>query len=249
MVLNRPEKNNALSVGLLVDLYHALTEWSADDTIRTLVITGSGGKAFCSGFDILSIPTNLTPQMEEFLKDHNPLDLVFSGIKKYPYPVIAMLNGHVFGAGFNLAVCCDIRVAADDIRMGMPPARLGLVYHPEGIKQFAEALGMARTREIFLTAKTYGPHEIREMGLVHHMVPRMELADKTYGLAEVIAANAPLSLKGTKRIINMLASAVSFRQEDLKEAETLINAAFNSEDLKEGQTAFVQKRKPEFKGR
>jgi enoyl-CoA hydratase/carnithine racemase len=249
LVLNRPEKNNALSVELLLDLHQALTEWSNDDSIRALVITGSGEKAFCSGFDILSIPTQLTPQMEELLKKHNPLELVFSGVKNYPYPVIAMLNGHVFGAGFNLAVCCDMRIAADDIRMGMPPAKLGLVYHPEGIKQFEEALGAARTREVFFTAKTYDAQQIRDMGLVHYMVPRAELADRTYTMAEEIASNAPLSLKGTKRIMNMLGNCVSLSQEDLKEAEALINAAFNSEDLKEGQAAFVQKRKPEFKGR
>lgn len=249
LVLNRPEKNNSLSVDLLWELHQALNEWSADDTIRALVITGFGDKAFSSGFDILSIPTNLTPEMEEVLKKHNPLELAFNSIKNYPYPVIAMLNGHAFGAGFNLAICCDIRIAADDIRMGMPPARLGLVYHPEGIKQFVEALGMARTREIFFTAKTYGPQEIRDMGLVHHLVPRAELASTTYSLAEEIASNAPLSLKGTKRIINMLERSVSLDEHSLKEAEELINASFNSDDLKEGQKAFLERRKPQFKGR
>ncbi len=249
ITLNRPDKKNMLSVDLLVELHKTLTDWAKTGEVRVLIIRGAGDKAFSSGFDILSIPTEMPPEMAEVLKDNNPLELALDTVKNFPCPAIAMLNGYTIGAGFNLALCCDLRIGADDIRMGMPPAKIGLVYHPEGIKQFVEVLGMAKTRELFFTAKIYSAEEVREMGLVDRQVPRDRLYDTTMELAGQIASNAPLSLKGMKRIINMVGNRMALGQQELEEAEALINEAFNSEDIKEGQAAFIQKRKPEFKGR
>jgi enoyl-CoA hydratase/carnithine racemase len=248
LIMNRLERRNALSPELLVNIHLTLQEWAADDTLRAVVITGAGDKAFSSGYDILAIPTEMSPEMAEIMKETNPLELALDSVKSFPYPVIAMLNGYAFGAGLNLAVCCDIRIGADDIKAGMPPARLGLVYHPEGLRQFVEVLGMARTREVFFTARTYQGPEVLDMGLAHRLVPRTELVRVTYGYAEEIAQNAPLSLKGSKRILNMLGQSTCLSEHDLKEAETLIAEAFNSEDLKEGQTAFIEKRKATFVG-
>jgi enoyl-CoA hydratase len=249
LVLNRPDKRNSLSIDLLVQIHLALQEWAADSEIRTLVITGAGEKAFSAGFDILSIPTNLTPEMQRILETSNPLELALSSVRSFPYPTIAMLNGHAFGAGLNLALCCDIRMAADDIRLGMPPAKLGAVYHPEGLRQFAEVLGMARTRQIFFTGRTYEAAEAKEMGMVDRLVSRLDLASATYALADEIAANAPLALKGTKRILNRIGSHMGLSDAEMSEAREIINEAFNSEDLREGQVAFLEKRKPHFKGR
>ena len=248
LILNRPHKGNSLSVGLLFELIKALEEWAKDDTVRALVITGSGEKAFCSGFDVRSIPTEITSENAIALKNKNPVEQALNMVKNYPYPTIAMLNGYAMGAGFNLAMCCDIRIAADDVRMSIPPAKLGLVYHPEGIKQVMEALGMARAREVFFTGRLYSAENVKEMGLVHHSVPKLKLSSMTYELAEEIAANAPLSLKGIKRILNMLGNSMALSDENMKEAMALIAQSFNSEDLKEGQLAFIQKRKPNFKG-
>ncbi|MBW1888721.1 MAG: enoyl-CoA hydratase/isomerase family protein [Deltaproteobacteria bacterium] len=122
LILNRPEKRNALSPDLLIKIYETLQDFSKDDTIRTLVFRGGGDKAFSAGYDISAIPT--TPETQEKLKELNPLELAMDSIVNYPYPVIAMLNGFAFGAGCELAISCDIRIGAEDIRMGMPPAKL-----------------------------------------------------------------------------------------------------------------------------
>jgi enoyl-CoA hydratase len=248
IIFNRPERKNSFSPELLIKLHLILKEWKQDETIRTVIFTGSGDIAFSSGYDIMSIPTELTPEMAELMKKENPLELALSSVKNYPFPTIAMMNGYAFGAGLNLALCCDMRIGVEDISVSMPPAKLGLIYHPEGFKQFVEVIGMAKTKEIFFTARKYKGRAVKEMGIVDYLVPRSELSAKTYELANEIAGNAPLSLKGSKRILSMLSRAIEFKASDLKEAETILAEGFNSEDLKEGQTAFIEKRKPVFKG-
>jgi enoyl-CoA hydratase/carnithine racemase len=246
--LNRPEKGNSLSPELLAELHLTLKRWAADDAVRAMVITGNSEKAFSSGYDILSIPTQLSAEALEFLKNSNPLELALTGIKEFPYPVIAMINGYCFGAGLNLAMCCDIRIGADHIKAGMPPVRLGLVYHPDGLSQFIEVIGMAKTREVFLTGRTYSGQEVKEMGLVDHLVPLDKLSETVCQMADEISRNAPLALKGTKKILNRICRYAGIGREFREEAEFLIAEAFNSQDLKEGQAAFIEKRDPVFTG-
>ena len=247
--LNRPERRNALSPALLAELHLALKKWAEEDTVRVVVITSNSDKAFSAGFDILNIPTEVTPENAEVLKANNPLELALNSVKNFPFPVIAMINGYCFGAGLNLTMCCDIRIGADHIKVGMPPVKLGLVYHPEGLNQFIEVIGMAKTREVFLTGHTYSGKEIKDMGLVNYLVPAAKLAETVYAMAEEIAKNAPLSLKGTKKILNMIGKNFLINPEDINAAEVLIGEAFNSDDLKEGQTAFFEKRDPVFTGK
>ncbi|MFP4477151.1 MAG: enoyl-CoA hydratase/isomerase family protein [Desulfatibacillaceae bacterium] len=249
LAFNRPERKNALSPELLVKMHLQLEEWARGDEVRCLIITGGGDRSFSSGFDIGSIPTDVDPEMEKILREHNPLELALNGVRNFPYPTIAMLNGYAFGAGLNMCVCCDMRIAADDVKIGMPPAKLGLIYHPEGLRQFVEALGFAKTRELFFTARTFVPGEVRELGVMDHIVPRDNLREYTYDLAATIAKNAPLSLKGMKRILNMMGNTAALEGDDLLEAEQLIRDSFNSEDLKEGQMAFLEKRTPNFTGK
>jgi len=247
--INRPEKGNSLSPDLLVDLHLILKKWSDEDTVRVAVITGNSEKAFSSGYDITAIPTELSPEAAEVLKQNNPLELAFESIKTFPFPVIAMINGYCFGAGLNLAMCCDIRIGVDHIKAGMPPAKLGLVYHPEGLSQFIEVIGIAKTREIFFTGHTYFGNEVKDMGLVDHLVPSKNLSEIVYSMADEISKNAPLSLKGTKKILNMIGKNLLIGPEYRNDAETIIAEAFNSDDLKEGQIAFIEKRNPVFTGK
>ncbi len=246
---NRPEKGNSLTPELLIDMHLTLKKWAKNDLVRVVVITGNSEKAFSTGYDISAIPTELSPEAAELLQKRNPLELALDSIKNFPFPVIAMVNGHCFGAGLNLAVCCDIRIGADHIKAGMPPAKLGLVYHPEGLSQFIEVIGIAKTREIFFTAHTYTGKEIKEMGLVNYLVPANELSKTVSAMAEEISNNAPLSLKGTKKILNMIGKSSLIASEYLNDAQAFIAEAFNSDDLQEGQAAFLEKRNPVFTGK
>jgi enoyl-CoA hydratase/carnithine racemase len=234
---------------LLIAVHEQLEAWAKEDELRTVVIRGGGEKAFSAGYDIVAIPTDVTPETASRLRDRNPLQLGLESVKNFPYPTIAMLNGHCFGAAVHLALCCDLRVGADDIAVGIPPAKLGVVYPHEGIAQVAEVLGMARAREVFFTGRSYRGEALRAIGLVDRLVPRGELEATTYELAEEIAGNAPLSLKGMKRILNLIEGAAALSGEARREAEALFASALQSEDAKEGQKAFIEKRKPRFVGR
>jgi len=249
LVLNRPEKKNSLSPELVATLVDSFEELAADDTVRVVVIRGFGHQAFCSGYDIRALPTQPSDDVREKLKTLNPVETLFKTIVNFPFPVIAMINGVAFGAGCELAVCCDIRIGADDIRMGMPPAKLGLAYPWTGLQRFIGVLGLKSTREIFYTARTYEGERLKELGLADYLLPAKDLETFTYQMAAEIAANAPLAVKGTKRILNLLLNSSQPTEHCQKEAEAITEAAFLSEDLKEGRLAFLEKRMPKFKGK
>ncbi|MDY6836225.1 MAG: enoyl-CoA hydratase-related protein [Chloroflexota bacterium] len=249
LTLNRPDKRNSLSLDLIAAIYKTFQDLSKDDSIRGVVIRGNGDKAFCAGYDIQALPTNDNPEIRDVVGTKDPLQMAFQSVIEYPYPVIAMINGAAYGAGYELAVCCDLRVGSDRTRIGMPPAKIGVVYPPMGLQRFIRTIGMRNTKEMFFTGNTYEGSRIREMALVDYMVSDTELESFTLELAGGIAGNAPLSVKGTKRILNLLTMNHGMSDQDRMEAEGLVAAAFNSEDLKEGQMAFFQKRTPQFRGR
>jgi len=170
-------------------------------------------------------------------------------IKTFPAPSISMINGFCVGAGCHMAVTTDIRIAADDLRMGITPAKLGILYHEEGIFDFFNLIGPSRTKEMFFTGNLYSAAEAKEMGLINRVVPKPELEDAVYRLARQISENAPLAVKGTKHIINRWVEAVDLDPEVREEILKLRMDTFASEDIKEGRQAFAEKRKPVFKGR
>lgn len=247
LTLNRPETKNCLSIELAEMMTRALSEFARRSDAPVLVIRGAGDEAFCSGFDIRSLPAGSpSPEAVERI---SPVEALFQQVVDYPMPVIAMINGAAFGAGFELAVCCDIRMAADHARLGLPPARLGLVYPWTGLRRFVQTIGLQSTREMFFTGRSYQGEQLKRLGLVNDVVPRDDLPAVTGRLADEIASHAPLALKGTKRVLNLLQQSMSLSNSGVEEAQALVVKAFASEDLQEGRQAFFEKRRPQFKGK
>ncbi len=249
LTLNRPKKRNALTPEMLVRVYEELRFQVSKDRVRVVILRGAGDRAFSSGYDISAIPTGVSPEVERLLQNKSPFELAVESIVNFPYPVIAMLNGFAFGGACDLAVACDLRIAADHVQMGMVPARLGMVYFPEGLQRFVRTIGLSRTKEMFFTARSYKTNRLKEMGLVDHVVPQDELASVTHTLAKEIADNAPLSLRGSKRILNLISASGRLDESQQAEANKLVQTSLESADLKEGQAAFLEKRKPVFRGK
>ena len=249
LTLNRPEKKNSLSLESVELLGSTLKELAEDDAIRTVILRGAGDEAFCSGFDIGSLPTQSGTDADQRLKSLDQVESLLQRLVSFPYPAIAMLNGFAFGLGCELSMCCDIRIGAEDIRMGMPPARLGLVYPWTGLLRFIQRIGIQSTKEMFFTGRTYTGRRIKELGLVDYLVPGDDLEKFTYAMAKEIAGNAPLALKGIKKVINLLMESSRLDKTQSKEAQAIFRAALLSEDMQEGQAAFLEKRKPQFKGK
>lgn len=244
LTFNRPEKRNLLTPSILLELSEQLDRLRDENKVRCVVIRGSGEKAFSSGYDINAIGEN---DMIRHHEGDHPLGRALRTIESFPYPVIAMMNGHAFGAGLEVAVTCDLRVTVEDCLLGMPPAKLGVVYSYRGIKKFLDLIGPGCTKELFLVGRPISSERAWEIGLVNFMVPREELEEFTYGIANEIAENAPLSLKTLKEITNALEKR-TISTEDEKVIRQMTLEVQNSQDYKEGQRAFSEKRKPEFKG-
>lgn len=240
LTISNPAKRGALDAPLLDALAGALAELDA----RCVVLTGEG-RAFCAGYDIGALASEGYDD-----SDGHPFQSALAAVADYPYPVLAALNGYAIGGGLELAITCDLRIAADGVQLGMPPAKLGVVYNHGGINRFVTAIGAARTRELFLTGRRIDAAAAERWGLVNEVVPAERLTGAALELAGEIAASAPLSLRGNKAAIAAVADAAGALDAATAAAlDDARRAAFLSEDLREGLAAFAEKRAPVWRGR
>ena len=249
LTINRPRKHNFLTSELLQEMAMVVTELGSDPVIRVLIIRGAGDASFSAGYDISAIPAIKGPHAETPIHNISPLEKALQSIRKFPYPVIAMVNGHAFGGGCELAVACDIRIGRTGITMGMPPAKLGIVYPPSGFRRFLNVLGFAKTLEIFLTGRQYDSRSCLSMGLLSELVDPEVLETVTDHMAKEISENAPLALRGTKQALYKIAENPVLNRTEESKLATLFAESLASEDLQEGRRAFMEKRKPHFTGR
>ncbi len=247
LTISNPRKRNALDWPILDAISKVLGETQSSSDVRCLVLTGSHGM-FSAGYEIGEIANGRFEEEAERLIAH-PFTDAIEAIESFPYPTLAALPGHTIGGGLELALACDMRVAAKEIKLGMPPAKLGLVYSHTGLRRFIDTIGTARTRELFLLGSYIDADTALTWGLVNRVVAPADVESTTQSLADELAANAPLSQAGNKRVIAALLSAQGALPEDVEaELIELRRASFASQDLREGMAAFAEKRSPRWRG-
>jgi enoyl-CoA hydratase/carnithine racemase len=250
LTISNPAKRNALDHPIL-DAITATLAKLADagpkSRTRSLIVTGAHGM-FSAGYDIGEIPDEQFEAQAESLVAH-PFTQAIDALEAFPYPTLAVLPGHTIGGGLELALACDLRIAKDAIKLGMPPAKLGLVYSHTGIRRFIEAIGAPRTRELFLLGRNVDAATALSWGLVNRLSPEPELEALSLELAAELAGNAPLSQLGNKRVIAaVLRSGTEMPEELEQELIELRRASFATRDMREGMRAFAEKRPPRWLG-
>jgi enoyl-CoA hydratase/carnithine racemase len=241
LTLNRPDKRNAMNAAILDGLRRHFDELEDHREVRVVVVRGAG-TAFCSGMDL----DEMSRRQREAADPETGVTAVLQRIERSRHPTIAMVHGDAFAGGCELALHCDLRIAADVVRFAMPLARLGLVVPFSLGQKLVEIVGPAWAREILLTGRPLDARRALEMGMVHRVVPAAEIEAATGELARTIAANAPLSLAGMKATIQR---AVSLRERiDHADLDLLVTRARKSADAREGVRAMLEKRRPTFTG-
>jgi enoyl-CoA hydratase/carnithine racemase len=248
LTISNPEKRNALDHPILDAISATLARLGAEGAARCVIVTGAHGM-FSAGYDIGEIPEEQFEERAERLVAH-PFTEAIDALEAFPFPTLAMLPGHTIGGGLELALACDLRVALDGIKLGMPPAKLGLVYSHTGLRRFIDAIGAARTRELFLLGRYIDAATALQWGLVTRVAAEAELEAMALELAAELAANAPLSQRGNKRVIAaLLAHEGELPGEVEQELIELRRASFASEDMREGMRAFAERRPARWQGR
>jgi enoyl-CoA hydratase/carnithine racemase len=246
LIFNNPARHNAVSLEMWEAAEQVLHDLSGDDEVRVIVVTGAGEKAFVSGADISKFGDERATA--EAVAGYNVIvSRALHALSQAAKPTIAMIRGYCIGGGVGLAICCDLRFCTEGSRFGIPAARLGLGYGIDGVRRLVDLVGPAFTKEIFFTARQFSAQEAAAMGLVNRVVPEAELDRLVQDTADMIAGNAPLTVRSIKRIVDEVLADESAR--DIEACNRLVRACFDSQDYIEGRRAFVEKRKPVFVGR
>ena len=245
ITFNNPEKHNAVSIEMWDALEKILAEFSSSKEIRVIVLNGAGGKSFVSGADISKFDKERSSK-EAVLSYNKRTQKVYELLETFPKPTIAMIDGYCIGGGLNLAVCCDIRICSEKSKFAMPAAKLSLGYPFSSIKRLFDVMGPGMAKHFMFTAEKISASEALACGLVQKLVSAENIETYVRDYALTISRNAPLTIKAMKQIgIEILKNP---DERDLLLCEQLASACFDSEDYKEGRKAFMEKRKPNFKG-
>jgi enoyl-CoA hydratase len=243
VTINRPEKRNALNIQTREEGAQVLEELRDDDSVGVVVFTGAGDKAFIAGADISEFAGRTALTQREVMLGRS----LFTAIDSFPKPVIAMVNGYCLGGGCELALACDLRIASETASFGQPEINLGIIPGGGGTQRLTRLVGEGKAMELILSGEIIDAHTAYNIGLVNTVVPAADLAAKTMELANRIAEKSPIALRMAKEAVKL--ASRSNLDEGLRREVDLFALCFSSEDKDEGVNAFLEKRKPQFKGR
>lgn len=246
ITFNQPEKRNAISMAMWAAVGAVAERFGKDDTVRVVILSGAGGKAFASGADISEFATARASAADEE-KYHTYADTARTALRNMSKPIIAMIQGYCIGGGCATALLADLRIATPDSKFGVPAAKLGVAYALEGLHRLVALVGPSVAKEVMFTGRQFTAAEALATGLINRIVEPADLEAEVTALAQSIARNAPLTVHHSREAIDMLAGDPS--NWDRARIEALYKACFDSEDFREGRTAFMEKRTPTFRGK
>jgi enoyl-CoA hydratase len=246
LVFDQPAKRNAINDAMWRGIAPAMAQLDADPGVRCVAFRGAGTQAFSAGADISEFESNRSKQ-DSVGEYDDLLDQVLHAIQDSPKPSLAMIHGFCLGGGLEIALACDLRYCGASAQFGIPAARLGIAYPVEGHKRLLETVGHARAREIMYLGRHYKADEALAMGLVQGVFADSELESRVEAIVQTLCENAPLSILNTKTIIEEYVKSAG--APDAKRMQAAIERCARSEDYREGRLAFMEKRKPKFRGR
>lgn len=248
ITINRPAQRNAFNNVMWVELAEILNSLAGEEEVRVAILTGAGDKAFSSGADMAEVLQTREERARQTSEgSHGVVERALDSIINFPTPVIAMINGYALAGGCELAVNCDIRIASENAHFGMPLAKRGILLNYGLVQRLVNAMGIMYTKELLFTGRVFDARKALEIGLVNYVVPHDQLRETTLQMAEEIARNAPLAVRGFKKMVNKFLCLQ--KQIDPSDVDELVSQVYASEDVKEGLRAFLEKRAPIFQGK